>query len=170
MSTPVLEGREVIGCNVCELRLPPGSDGHSKDIDCIKALRMVNKQQHEAASRLAISLSTRYYAIFEELVHDPECGIMYYTRDEETGEKTHRSSQAVMGIMAAIFKKFQEMGDWSPMERLQKELGEEQKLNVRMQSLLAEVEQLDGRKPSSELVDKIGAILHPDEQGQARRR
>jgi hypothetical protein len=162
MTTPVLEGREVIGCTVCGLRLNPGSDGHKEDIDCINALRMANKMQSEVNARSQLALSTRFFAIMEELVHDPDCGVQYYTHNEETGEKTHLGYSTVVGVMAAIFGKFQQMGDWSPQENLKKELKDEQVLNLRMQELLIEVEQLDGKEIPRSLELAIESFLHPD--------
>jgi hypothetical protein len=163
MTTPILEGREVVGCNVCKMQLNPGSDGHKENIDCINALRALNKSQHEAASRLALSLSTRYFAIFEELAHDPECGVQYYTHNEDTGEKTHLGHSTVRGVMAAIFTKFQAMGDWSPMDRLQDELKEEQQLNVKFQKVLSRTEELlvTGKEIPFLLRKEIRSLLDP---------
>ena len=161
MSEP--EGREVIGCKVCGLRLEPapGFYGHRESIDCIEALRMVNKEQKRVYGKLSLSLSTRFFAILEELANDPECGVQYYTRNEETGEKTHLGHAAVKGVMAAIFAKCQELGDWSPMQALQGELKDEQELNVRFENLLEKVHQSDGAPLSSELRRLIEDLLYP---------
>lgn len=160
-----LEGCEVIACRKCGLRLEPapGEYGHRKDIDCIKALRLANKEQKEVAQRLSLSLSTRFFAILEELAHDPECGVQYYTCDKDTGEKTHLGHASVKGIMAAIFTKFQEMGDWSPMQALQGELKDEQELNVRFENLLEKVHQADGAPLALELRRQVEELLHPGE-------
>ena len=161
MTTPIIEGREVIGCNVCGLRLNPGDAGHEKDIDCIKAFRIAYKKQHDAASRLALDISTQWFSIIEGLAQDPECGVQYYHHNVETGEKKKLGHSEVRGVMAAIFRKVQEQGNWSTMENIRKELGEERKLNLRFQDVLAEIEKQWTTMPF-DLKLKVRGLLYPE--------
>ena len=126
----------------------------------LKTAEDMLEEQKEVAQRLSLSLSTRFFAILEELAHDPECGVQYYTCDKDTGEKTHLGHASVKGIMAAIFTKFQEMGDWSPMQALQGELKDEQELNVRFENLLEKVHQADGSPLALELRRQVEELLH----------
>jgi len=98
--------------------------------------------QKKSAEQLGIDISTRFYAIMEDLAHDPRVsGVRYHRHNLDTKEKVEMHPQQVVGVMSAIFIKYQQMGDWSPMTRLQDELRKEQELNARLENKIAAMTQ-----------------------------
>jgi len=93
-----------------------GSRGHLDAIDCVDQLKAALIKQREVASRLAFDLSTRYLAAIEGLALDPSTsGIRYTALDPYSGKPVEVENKQVAGIFSSILRKFNELGDWSPL-------------------------------------------------------
>jgi len=83
----------------CGLVLQEG-ERHPALIDCVHALQAAMIRQKEAAASLSFDLSVRYLSIIEQLA-------------KAAGDGT-----VIGGVYANIKKRYEEMGDWSPMQHL----------------------------------------------------
>jgi hypothetical protein len=111
-------------CENCGIPLQEGRR-HSRMQECIEELRLSLKRQSKAAEGLAFEVSTRLFAVLEELAHDPTvAGVRYSTYNHDTGEKLELPSKPVAGVMTAILREYEKMGNWSPMADLKKEHAE----------------------------------------------
>lgn len=118
-------------CLKCGLLRPPGAGIqaiHLGENECIRALNAALVRQREVASTLAFDLSVRYLTVLEQLAAAPDVGVPYLTHqvDPETGRPTMGKVEMakVSGVFAAIWKRFAEMGDWSPMQELRDRIAE----------------------------------------------
>lgn len=101
-------------CSRCGI--PTGDEGHPEADDCIGALRLGLKRQSQAAENLAFEVSTRLFGILEGLAHDPDiAGVRFHTHNHDTGEKLELPGQIVCGVMTALFREYQKMGNWTPL-------------------------------------------------------
>jgi hypothetical protein len=108
-------------CPHCGILSPVGPiKGHASPEACIAALRAAMIKQRKAASSLAFDLSTRYLAVLEELALDcgEPAGVQFKVRTPEGKIMVAHHSQ-VSGFFAAIMRKFEELGDWSPLRDAQ---------------------------------------------------
>lgn len=106
-------------CVYCKLELPGDEHHHSME-DCCAALQRALVRQREMARLLAFDLSTQYLAAIEELCLRPDVGIAYKCLNPDGSIRDLAPTQ-VVGIFTAILKKFQSLGDWSPMRELRDE-------------------------------------------------
>jgi hypothetical protein len=134
--------------------------------------------QRKSAEQLGLIISVRFLDVIEELCQRPEIGVPYETcfpknPDDPMGEMvTALHHSQVVGVFEAIRTRYKEMGDWSSLTAAQNELFEEQQLNIRFQSVLQEVKDLD-ELPSSfkpegipqDLKQKIEELLNPRDPG-----
>jgi hypothetical protein len=113
MSNP--SASDPVPCGVCGLMLQ--EERHESAGDCIRGLRKTLLKQRKAAELLSFEVSTRYLAALEELSLRPDVGIPYHMRvpghPEDIVQIHH---QQVSGVFTAIVKKYQELGDWSPLK------------------------------------------------------
>lgn len=164
-------------CPTCKIILEDGNTHLNKD-DCIEAQGAKILSQRKSAEHLGEIIAGRVLDIVGELCRRPDVGVPYYTNfptdpNDPMGERTtelHHSQ--VVGVYEAIRKLYIEMGDWSSLTEAQDELFKEQQLNLRFQSVLQEVNDLDnlprplglGNLPD-DLKQKIVELLHPGESG-----
>jgi hypothetical protein len=86
-------------------------------------MRAAMLQQRKAAERLSFEVSTRYLAILEGLALDPNVGVEYFMRvpgQEQNIVQVHH--QQVAGVFTAIWRKFHEAGDWSPLREQEEKI------------------------------------------------
>jgi hypothetical protein len=102
--------------------IPIGVITHDGWEGCAQALILGNKRQTQAAENLAFEVSTRLFGILEGLAHDPDvAGVRFHSHNHDTGEKLELPGQIVIGVMTAIFREYQKMGDWTPLADSKKE-------------------------------------------------
>lgn len=164
-------------CSVCNLILEHGAR-HLNESTCIQAQQLAMLAQRKSAEQLGLIISTRFLDVIEELCRRPEIGVPYETCFPENSADpmgkmvTQLHHSQVVGVFEAIRTLYKEMGDWSPLTAAQDELFQEQQLNIRFQSVLQEVKDLD-ELPSSfkpegiprNLKRKIEELLNPQDQG-----
>ena len=105
-------------CDVCYLVLPDDGTHHPTHLDCVHALRDTLLRQRKAAETLSFEVSTRYLAILEKMAAE-----------------TFESGEMVAEVMDQLRRGFYEMGDWSPLKKLQDE-------NAGLRSALEAIEML----------------------------
>lgn len=99
-------------CRTCGLL----GGNHRSKVDCIHGLRAAMVAQSRAAEGLAFDVSTRFMAILERLAHDPAIAGVVYTVATPDGKGLPVPPQLVREVMTAIYHRYVEMCDWSPLK------------------------------------------------------
>lgn len=122
-------------CETCNIVLATGSQ-HRSDGECIEALKQSLEAQKKLSEGIAFTVSARLLDIIGGLCAEPDVGIPYEVM--MPGDRIPRRLVAyeVSGLFRAIKKKFEALGDWSPLAEAREELVKEQALNIRFQKVL----------------------------------
>ena len=153
-------------CDRCKLM----GEQHESKLDCIEGLRAAIKKQNEVSKQIATVVLTRMFTVLEDLSRDPTVNAVQYTARLPDGSVKVLHGSQVSGVMAAIFTRFEEMGDWSPMTMVQEELRAEQAQNKRFEETLERVTKaLKSRNfPGDQaLIEEAKKLLYPDQYSEA---
>lgn len=104
-------------CKSCSLEC---DQMHESKDECIDALMAAMRKQRRAAESLAFDISTRYLAVLEELTLRPDAGVRYLTKLQGEDEPRVLHAQQVSGVFSSILRRYEEMGEWSPLRQAQK--------------------------------------------------